>query len=154
MVKVRRFIMMLLGLALMYACGSDKSKTSTTRQNDKPKATSKPKTDPGKIVYMQFCLSCHMENGEGVPGLYHPLSQTKYVLGDKEWLIKNVLLGQQGPIEVKGQHYNNIMTKLDFLRDKQIAEVLTYVRSNFGNSASAVTEEEVRKVRASLKEEK
>jgi len=144
----------LVGLSLFYACGSDKSKTSATGQKDKPKTASKPKTDPGKIVYMQFCLSCHMENGEGVPGLYPPLSQTKYVLGDKEWLIKNVLLGQQGPIEVKGQQYNNIMTKLDFLRDKQIAEVLTYVRSNFGNSASAVTEEEVQKVRASLKEEK
>jgi mono/diheme cytochrome c family protein len=91
-----------------------------------------------------------MENGEGVPGLYPPLSQTKYVLGDKEWLIKNILLGQQGPIVVKGEHYNNIMTKLDFLRDKQIAEVLTYVRSNFGNNASAVTEEEVRAVRSSL----
>ena len=144
--------MMVAGLVIMYACGSDNSKTSSTKPEEKPKTASKPKTDPGKIVYMQFCLSCHMENGEGVPGLYPPLSQTKYVLGDKEWLIKNVLLGQQGPIEVKGQHYNNIMTKLDFLRDKQIAEVLTYVRSNFGNSASAVTEEEVRKVRASLKQ--
>jgi len=139
----------ILGAIFVYSCGSEKSSQRGDVIEQK-KSAAKPKTDPGKIVYMQFCLSCHMENGEGVPGLYPPLSQTKYVLGDKEWLIKNVLLGQQGPIEVKGEHYNNIMTKLDFLRDKQIAEVLTYVRSNFGNNASPVTEEEVRAVRNSL----
>ena len=132
------------------SCGSENTRGSQNKARETKKEAEKAKTDPGRIVYMQFCLSCHMENGEGVPGLYPPLSQTKYVLGDKEWLIKNVLLGQQGPIEVKGQQYNNIMTKLDFLRDKQIAEVLTYVRSNFGNQASPVTEEEVKRVRNSL----
>jgi mono/diheme cytochrome c family protein len=140
----------IFGLIFVYSCGSDESDSQRSTMSKAKKSAEKPKTDPGKIVYMQFCLSCHMENGEGVPGLYPPLSQTKYVLGDKEWLIKNILLGQQGPIVVKGEHYNNIMTKLDFLRDKQIAEVLTYVRSNFGNNASAVTEEEVRAVRSSL----
>jgi len=140
----------IFGLIFVYSCGSDESDSQRSTMSKAKKSAEKPKTDPGKIVYMQFCLSCHMENGEGVPGLYPPLSQTKYVLGDKEWLIKNILLGQQGPIVVKGEHYNNIMTKLDFLRDKQIAEVLTYVRSNFGNNASAVTEEEVRAVRNSL----
>ena len=146
-----RILLIITGLFFIYSCGSDNGASQKTAPSEATKAAEKPKTDPGQIVYMQFCLSCHMENGEGVPGLYPPLSQTKYVLGDKEWLIKNVLLGQQGPIEVKGQPYNNIMTKLDFLRDKQIAEVLTYVRSNFGNQASPVTEAEVTAVRNSLK---
>jgi mono/diheme cytochrome c family protein len=142
---------LVLVVGLWFSCSTDSGKeTQRSKTNKKREAARKVKTDPGKIVYMQFCLSCHMANGEGVPGLYPPLSQTKYVLGDKKWLIANVLLGQEGPIEVKGQPYNNIMTKLDFLRDKQVAEVLTYVRSNFGNDASAVTADEVRYVRDSL----
>lgn len=144
-----RFLIFLVSMIFIFSCGSDGGKST---QNTAPKKTiEKPKTQPGQIVYMQFCLSCHMENGEGVPGLYPPLSQTKYVLGDKKWLIANVLLGQQGEIVVKGETYNNIMTKLDFLGDKEVSEVLTYVRSNFGNQASPVTIEEVKAVRDSLK---
>ena len=143
-----RFLIFLIIVLFIFSCGSESGKN--TQQRTPTKAVEKPKTQPGQIVYMQFCLSCHMENGEGVPGLYPPLSQTKYVLGDKSWLIANVLLGQQGEIVVKGETYNNIMTKLDFLGDKEISEVLTYVRSNFGNQASPVTEEEVRAVRSSL----
>ena len=108
-------------------------------------------THPGKIVYIQFCLACHMENGEGVPGLYPPLTQTEYVLGEKTRLIGTVLHGMEGEIEVKGEKYNNIMAKLDYLRDQQIADVLTYIRSNFGNKADAVTAGEVQAVRSAGK---
>jgi len=103
---------------------------------------------PGKIVYMQFCIACHMENGEGVPSLYPPLTQTDYILGEKKRLIDAVIHGIEGPVEVKGEKYNNIMAKLDYLRDEQIAEVLSYIRSNFGNNADAVTMEEVRAARS------
>ena len=131
----------------------------STKRKQPPKMVSKPTrkiettepTHPGKIVYLQFCLACHMENGEGVPGLYPPLTQTEFVLGEKKRLIETVLHGMEGEIEVKGEKYNNIMAKLDYLRDQQIADVLTYVRSNFGNNADAVTTEEVRAVRSSAK---
>ncbi len=89
-----------------------------------------------------------MENGEGVPSLYPPLTQTEYILGEKKRLIDAVIHGMDGPIEVKGEKYNNIMAKLDYLRDEQIAEVLSYIRSNFGNNADAVTIEEVRAARS------
>ena len=119
----------------------------------KPTKKMEPKesTHPGKIVYIQFCLACHMDNGEGVPGLYPPLTQTDYILGEKKRLIETVLHGMEGEIEVKGEKYNNIMAKLDYLRDQQIADVLTYVRSNFVNNADAVTAEEVRFVRRPAK---
>ena len=76
-----------------------------------------PKEDvhPGKIVYMQFCMACHMENGEGVPGLYPPLTQTDFILGEKKRLIDIVIHGMEGPTEVKGEKYNNIMAKLDYI---------------------------------------
>jgi mono/diheme cytochrome c family protein len=101
---------------------------------------------------MQYCLSCHQENGEGVEGLYPPLVNSEHVVGDKTWLIKNVLYGQQGPIIVNGKEYNNIMTPLDYLTDKEIAQVLTYVRKVFGELDSPVTEKEVQMVRAQGKD--
>jgi len=132
-----------------YSCSTKKKGPPKMVSKQTKKIESSEKTHPGKIIYLQFCLACHMENGEGVPSLYPPLTQTEYVQGDKTRLIKTVLHGMEGTIEVKGEKYNNIMAKLDYLRDQQIADVLTYVRSNFGNSASAVTAGEVQKVRSS-----
>lgn len=114
-----------------------------------PKADSSDENiHPGKLIYMQFCLACHMHNGEGVPGLYPPLGQTDHVLGDKNRLIKTMLNGQEGLIEVKGEQYNNVMAKFDYLKDKDIADVLSYVRSNFGNDEDAVTINEVKVARS------
>ncbi|MNL87801.1 Cytochrome c-552 precursor [compost metagenome] len=62
-----------------------------------------------------------------------------------------LLNGLEGPIEVKGQAYNNVMPQHSFLKDEEVSEVLTHIRSNFGNNASPVTTNEVAKVRASLK---
>ncbi len=147
----KRFLWLIIFGIFIASCGSERGNNTSAKSAGKNQAQAeKPKAEPGRILYIQFCLSCHMENGEGVPSLYPPLTQTEYVLGDKEALIKIILLGQEGPIEVKGQMYNNIMTKLDFLGDKEISEVLTYVRSNFGNNAEPVTPEEVRSVRNSL----
>ena len=139
---------LVVGILFIVACSSKKKKSPQMTSKKTEKAVKKAETHPGKILYMQFCMACHMENGEGVPSLYPPLTQTDYVLGDKKRLIKTVIHGMEGPIEVKGEKYNNIMAKLDYLRDEQIADVLTYIRSNFGNTAEAVTASEVRLVRS------
>lgn len=143
------FFLIVIVFVINFSCSTDKKNVPkmTSKRTEKVKKTAE--VHPGKIVYMQFCLACHMENGEGVPSLYPPLIQTEYVLGDKKRLIETVILGIEGPVEVKGEKFNNIMAKLDYLRDEQIAEVLTYIRSNFGNSADAVTASEVRIVRSS-----
>ncbi len=107
----------------------------------------KPINHPGEAIYMQFCLACHMVNGAGVPGLYPTLSKTEMVLNENEKLIKTVLYGLEGPITVNGEDYNNVMAKLDYLKDEQVADVLNYVRTNFGNDAGAITEIDVRTVR-------
>ena len=78
---------------------------------------------------------------------YPPLIKTDMVLNDKDKLIEITLNGLSGKIEVNGKIYNNIMPPHSHLSDKQIADVLTYVRKSFGNNASEVTVEEVQKVR-------
>ena len=105
----------------------------------------------GKTVYNQFCLACHQADGSGVPALNPPLIKTKWVLGDKKELIKIVLNGMNEEIEVDGESFQNAMPAHSFLTDKQVADVLTYVRNDFGNKASAVTVAEVKTVRAKTK---
>lgn len=101
----------------------------------------------GQIVYKSVCLACHMANGMGVPRLNPPLANTSYVSGDKGALIKIVLNGFNQDVKINGQSYSNTMTPHSDLTDRQIADVLTYVRKSFGNKASSVTVAEVKKVR-------
>lgn len=108
----------------------------------------------GSKVYGVYCRACHQRNGLGDSQRFPPLSESEWVVGDKKRLIEVLLKGLEGPIEVKGQSYNNVMPQHDFLKDSEIAEVLTFIRQNFANSASAVTTEEVSAVRKDLKDKK
>ncbi len=112
----------------------------------KPTTALKSVNDPGRNVYMQLCLSCHQVDGGGVPNLNPSLSKTSYVLGDKNRLI-NILLKGLKQQEIDGQRYSNAMPPVNYLTDQQIADVLTYVRKSFGNKASAVKADEVKKAR-------
>jgi hypothetical protein len=63
-----------------------------------------------------------------------------------------VLKGLQGPVKVKGQQYGTaVMQPWDkTLTDKQIADVMTYERTDWGNSASPVTAEQIATLRKEL----
>jgi mono/diheme cytochrome c family protein len=106
----------------------------------------------GQAVYQKFCLTCHQVDGSGVPNLNPPLTRTKWTLGSKAVLIHQVLNGSHGTVEIDGDTFHNTMPPLgQALTDQQVADVLTYVRNNFGNKASAVTPAEVKTVRAKTK---
>nr|WP_299382627.1 PQQ-dependent sugar dehydrogenase [Allomuricauda sp.] len=102
----------------------------------------------GAKTYYTYCSACHQKDGGGATGRFPPLTNTDWVTGDKERLIGVTLNGMDGSIEVNGTVYNGVMPQHSFLNDKEIAEVLTYIRSSFGNDASAVSEEEVQAIRA------
>ncbi|MBN9380761.1 MAG: cytochrome c [Chitinophagaceae bacterium] len=107
----------------------------------------------GKVVYESTCLPCHQVDGLGVPNMNPPLSKTKWVLGNKGQLAQIVLKGLPGgQIDIDGDTFHNPMpAQASVLSDQQIADVLTYVRNNFGNKASAVTMVEVKAARAKTK---
>ena len=111
----------------------------------------KPSVDRGKIVYETYCLTCHQDDGAGVPKLNPSLIQTSYTTGDKKKLIKWVLQGTTDKIAIDGKFYSNNMAPQNYLKDEEIADVLTYIRNSFGNKASAVTAAEVKAVRATVK---
>ena|SRR5580765_5133023 len=97
----------------------------------------------GKEVYIMYCQSCHMENGEGVEGMNPPVAKTDYVK-DVQKNINIILNGQSGEITVNGKKYNAMMNPLNYLDDKQIADVLNYIRNSWSNKYPAVTEAQVK----------
>ena len=143
-----RYFWLVFSLNLLASCAEDEKETiEVVELQSAESVATKPKNQPGEALYMQFCLACHMVNGGGVPGLYPSLSKTEMVLNENEKLIETVLHGLEGPITVNGEDYNNVMAKLDYLKDEQVADVLNYIRTNFGNNATAITENDVRTVR-------
>jgi mono/diheme cytochrome c family protein len=105
----------------------------------------------GKVVYTKTCLTCHQVDGSGVPNLNPPLIKTTWVLGSKTVLVKQVLKGSNGTVEIDGDSFRNTMPPQPKLTDQEVADVLTYVRNSFGNKASQVSAAEVKSIRAKLK---
>ena len=114
-------------------------------------ATTEVTFDPfraGERFYRRNCMICHQDDGQGVSGAFPPLVSTDWVQGSEERLIKVVLHGLSGPIEVRGNTYNGLMPGFHTSRDRDIAAVLTWIRTNdWGNDAEEITEEEVTAVR-------
>ena len=98
----------------------------------------------GKDVYTAQCLSCHLEQGEGIENVYPPLAKSDYMMADKKRSINEVLHGLTGPIKVNGVTYDGVMTGFEMLSDQEVSDVMNYVRNSFGNKGAAVTPEEVK----------
>jgi mono/diheme cytochrome c family protein len=147
---IRKLAFIILAIIILAACGNNNKKPqkSVIVQPESKKEEVNPMAGhPGKKVYDSVCLACHMRNGTGVPGMHPPIAESEIVNGDPEKLIKIVLTGLSGEVEVKGNVYNNIMPPQAQLTDQQIADLLTFVRGSFGNNSGPVTPEQVKKVR-------
>jgi putative membrane-bound dehydrogenase-like protein len=107
----------------------------------------------GEALYARACAACHQSNGGGVDGAFPPLDGNSRVGGDPEGLVKIVLHGLAGPVEVPGKlTVNSLMPPVAGLSDAEIAEVLSFVRHAWSNDATVVSPEEVAKVRAATKD--
>lgn len=103
----------------------------------------------GKKVFDRTCITCHQATGQGIPGQYPPLAGSEWAQGNEERVIRIVLHGLTGPLTVEGKEFNNVMAPLGAaLKDEEIANVISYVRSAWGNTAAEVQPEVVSKVRA------
>lgn len=143
------------GVAVLSACGKGSETGGTPEagaQAAATPATAAPApaaaTADGRAVFMRTCVTCHQQNGQGIQGTFPPIAENAVITGDKARLIRLALHGLSGPVMVKGVQYNNVMPPWKSLSDAEMAAVLTYVRSNFGNTADAVTAAEVAAERA------
>ena len=106
----------------------------------------KASMERGKSVYTANCVTCHMQNGEGIEGVYPPLANSDYLMADKERAIKQVLEGAIGPMSVNGKKYNGFMAGFP-LSDQEVSDVLNYIRNSWANKGEIVMPEEVKAAR-------
>src|SRR5260370_10649615 len=109
----------------------------------------------GRKDFGLVCSACHMPSGTGNRGNdVPPLAGSEWVLAEgPNRIIRIVLNGLQGSLEVKGDQYGaNVMTPFNILTDDQVAAVLTFVRHSWGNNAGPVTPEKVRIIRETTKD--
>ena len=102
----------------------------------------------GKAAYTKYCLVCHQANGSGVPGMFPPVGKGSWAGKDPKELVLIITKGLSGKIEVNGEVYKSAMPPQAYLTDKEIADILTYIRSDFGNNFGAVSVDLVKKVRS------
>ena len=100
----------------------------------------------GREIYLSNCQSCHMEQGEGLEGVYPPLAKSDYLMADKSRAVRQILNGVNGSIKVNGVEYNAEMQGFSF-SDQELVDLLNYIRNSFGNKGGVTTIEEVRKAK-------
>jgi mono/diheme cytochrome c family protein len=105
----------------------------------------------GEKLYIQQCAACHQANGLGVPGAFPPLAGSIWPLGNEERVIKIVLAGIAGEMEVNGQKYVGNMPNIGAgLKDAQVANIISYVRTAWGNKGEPVMDTKVAEVRKAI----
>jgi nitrite reductase (NO-forming) len=110
-----------------------------------------PEGPPGENTFNTVCAACHQRTAMGLPPMFPPLAESDFLMGDRERAIRVVLGGLTGPVQVRGQDFNGMMPPQGaVLNDRQVADVLTYVRSHFGNHGDAIRETEVAAARRQL----
>ena len=134
---------------LLSACGGDRkpADTAASVRADTATAAATPVADKGAATYAQICQSCHQATGIGVEGTFPPLKGSHWLNGNPDVPISIVIAGLQGEITVGGKPFNGVMQAWSMLSDDDIASVLTYTRSQWGNAAAAVTPAQVKAVR-------
>ena len=115
------------------------------------RGVAQPGKGAGEVLYGRRCETCHQSEGQGSPPTWPPLAASPWLLREHSTPIRVVLLGMQGEVQVGGVSYANVMPNQGVvMTDHEIADVLTYARSAWGNGSDAISDSEVAAVRAEL----
>jgi mono/diheme cytochrome c family protein len=146
-----------LGVLSLAACAKGEGKTSSGAEDAsvagaRPAATVSAAPQQSGAQLFQRCAVCHQASGLGVAGAFPPLAGSEWATAENAAIsIRVVLHGLQGPVTVKQHRFNGAMPAYgtgQAMSDAEVAAVLTYVRSSWGNKANAVTAAEVARERA------
>ncbi len=91
----------------------------------------------GKPLYATYCLTCHMEQGQGLEGIYPPLAGSGNLMANNKRAIQLILYGSAGAGSAKGKTYSQPMPGVN-LPDSTVSDILNYVRNAFGNKGAMV----------------
>ncbi|MBV8532148.1 MAG: cytochrome c, partial [Candidatus Eremiobacteraeota bacterium] len=133
------------------ACSNNKSSSNATASSEAataaPEAAATVAAGNGASVYAANCASCHGATGQGTPGVFPPLASNPAVTGDPNTLIHIVKYGLTSPVTIGGKSYHGMMPAWSpQVGDADIAAVLTYIRSSWGNSAAPISAADVSSV--------
>lgn len=142
--RVRRHAQALLGAVRVGGQTVPGAVTSLT-------AAEKAMVQKGAVVFRGACAACHQLDGRGQQGLAPPLRDSEWVTGPAERLVKIALHGVRGPIEVDGSTWDLEMPGQGHLSDKELAQVLSYLRRAFGHQASCIEPKQVQQERKRAK---
>ncbi|MGF6786334.1 c-type cytochrome [Paraburkholderia sp. 35.1] len=105
----------------------------------------------GFNVYQSFCASCHRADGRGVPNVFPALAGNPSVIAeDTTSLIRLLVEGGNSPATRSGPSRQSMPPFAATLAVVEIAQVLTYIRSAWGNNAQSVTANDVATLRNEL----
>ena len=93
----------------------------------------------GQMLYVDFCVRCHLPDGTGETGLIPPLANADF-LQDIQATVQSIKYGIHGPINVNGVIYNNTMAPMG-LENDEIADVTNYILNSWGNNSDVIVTE-------------
>lgn len=112
----------------------------------KPKFDLAASMERGKDIYLRNCVSCHMDQGEGIEGIFPPIAKSDYMLADKKRAMTQILKGVSGEMTVNGKVYNGEMNGFE-LNDEQVSDLMNYLYNSFGNKGGVIKPEDVKAAR-------
>jgi nitrite reductase (NO-forming) len=113
--------------------------------------TREQQSQAGSVLFKGTCSTCHQPNGEGLASVFPPLAKSDFLAKSPQRAIEVVLNGLTGPVTVNGTQYDSVMPPMSQLNDDEVANILTYVMSSWGNSGPQITAKQVAEVRAKTK---
>jgi mono/diheme cytochrome c family protein len=142
-------------ILMSWACGDARRHEVSHDESEEHRRDARAEWSSGEQLY-QRCVSCHQLNGQGTPGVFPPLAGSEYATAANVAVpIRVVINGLSGPITVKGGEYTGVMPAYGVgveMTDQEVADVLTYVRSSWGNTAGAVTAADVARERTAKRD--
>lgn len=96
--------------------------------------TLKQSKEDGSEIYQDFCVQCHLNKGQGVSGVFPPLSDSDYLLNDIDRSIAAIKYGLRGPITVNDDDYDGVMVSQG-LDDEEIADVMNFILGSWENES-------------------
>ena len=148
-----KLLPILFTASLFVACNSEKKKDESSLNSEEisiSDSSSQEKVSEsykrGEEVFSNFCVTCHLPSGKGIPGNFPPLAGSDWLTDKRTESLKAIKYGLSGPIVVNGENYNNAMTAQG-LSDQEVADVMNYISNTWGNtSKKEVTEEDVKAI--------
>ena len=140
------------GILLLCVVASANAQKAAGKSAAAKKASAAAAAPDGSKIFATTCVVCHQVDGAGKEGLFPPLAGSEWVTGDAAQMVRIILHGLTGPVEVAGETYSGAMPGWGaILKDAEIAAVATYVRGAWGNKAAPITAAKVIAIRTATK---